>query len=125
MAVVTACLGKRLSVYPGNPLETTLHKILGPTAVTSVNSLDDDSNSIKIRVLDWKAVESRSNEIVFGENRNFTTDFYVRDNTISVTSKGSVIIRFSWDTPIQWDDDVCEGIRKTCSHLCNLLRECC
>lgn len=132
MAVVTACLGKRLSVYQGNALENTLQRVLGDSGVSIVDTMDDDNNAIRMRILDWAGVVSRAKEsfeYVHGaraaETLAWRAPSCVDENTTTVTGKGSVIIRFSWDVALPWTEAVSGEILEACGHLCALLRECC
>jgi hypothetical protein len=140
--------GKRLSICVDNTLERHLLQVLGAENVFMIGSLDDQGGSaIKFRVLRWEKVVERSMEIIAaaaaaktGQLSSFwipvipttttttnthPTDSIILDNTISVTGKGSVIVRFSWEKPLQWDDSVSRGVLDICSHLCNVLVECC
>jgi hypothetical protein len=96
-----------------------------------ISCIDDENNAIKIRIINWKSVIEKSNHINDLKKNKTTRNIIekntcvVGDNTISVTAKGSVIARFSWDVALAWDESVSEEVLSTCHHLCNVLRECC
>jgi hypothetical protein len=130
MGVVTSCLGKRLSVACGrNCLETVLPSVLGPGATSPVSSLDDDTNSIKVRVVDWGAVNRAYSRLAglapcHGGGAVHPA-VEASDNTTSVTARGAVIVRFSWDPPLPWDDEVEAELLEACRRLCSVIRGCC
>lgn len=137
MAVVTSCLGKRVSVVAGNSIESNVVRVLGPGGACLIPSLDDENNSVNMRVLDWGAVFARAREASAAQARQGQSpggqgaprrpvDEVARsENTISVTCRGATIVRFSWNPAVRWDDDVEGGVLDACHCLCTVMRGCC
>jgi hypothetical protein len=123
--------------------------------ISIITSLDDDNNSVKIRVMDWDAVVAKARcvfdmpagafipvgSLIFPHNSEVppsssssseeeeeapdTGVLRASENTISVTGKGSVIVRLSWGNALPWDKEVEASILESCRHLCVVLKECC
>ena len=50
---------------------------------------------------------------------------FAGDNTISVTTKGSIIVRFSWQDPVPWGHIVEADLLQACDALRQFVAECC
>jgi hypothetical protein len=46
-------------------------------------------------------------------------------NTVTVTSRGAVIIRLSWKELVCWDDAVRGNVLNACNVICSVLANCC
>lgn len=78
----------------------------------------DENNMVKLKVLCWKSIYD-----ALGLCCNFEPPAI--ENTVTVTAKGAVIIRLSWDKGILWNKHVEGQILSVCSALCALITECC
>lgn len=73
---------------------------------------------VKLKVLCWKSIYDALGLC-------FNSESYSIENTVTVTAKGAVIIRLSWDKGILWNKRVEGDILSFCSALCALITECC
>ncbi len=46
-------------------------------------------------------------------------------NKVTVYARGTVILRLSWDKPIQWNPAVQQKALNACRAICTLIRNCC
>ena len=100
MAILTANVGKWLSVEDGCLLGSMLDRL----SVASLNPRTDEQCNTEIfSILDWKICECMAK---LGELQSEDLEELNKtwNNTVSVTSKGAVIIRFSWNVPVQWSE---------------------
>lgn len=146
MAIVTATLGKRLFVNEGCALETAFVRYVNREAAAPSPRLDTDSNTVKIHVRDWvllfadlaRRIE-REWETLYANCGRKISECYPEyadcaaageiepggDSTVTVTSKGSVILRFSWDTPVAWGIALEEKLMRASRVFCRLTRMLC
>jgi hypothetical protein len=47
------------------------------------------------------------------------------NNTVTVTSRGSVVIRLSWEQPVAWDDHACRHALNACTVICQVIENSC
>jgi hypothetical protein len=129
MAVITSCVGKRMSVFSGCVLERLLLNILGPEGVSIIPGLSEETNSLKLSILSWEKVIKSVAACNTIDCLEFISALHnigdVGDNTISITSKGCVIVRFSWKKAISWDKNTEATLTSMCTVLNSLIRECC
>lgn len=79
----------------------------------------DENNMVKFKVLSWNSVYYS-----LGITER-STDKHPVDNTVTVTAKGAVIIRMSWERPVEWTPKLESRLIYACSSLCDLVRGCC
>jgi hypothetical protein len=129
MAVITSCVGKRMSVFSGCVLERLLTNLLGSDGISIIPGISEETNSLKLSILSWERVVqsvytfSRQQDMDYMADVGYLGD--LGDNTISVTSKGCVIVRFSWRNAISWDSQLEKTLLSMCKILNSLIRECC
>jgi hypothetical protein len=129
MAVITSCVGKRMSVFSGCVLERLLTNLLGTEGVSIIPGISEETNSLKFSILSWSMVVKS----VYAFRQKYHADCMadvrgiedLGDNTISVTSKGCVIVRFSWKKAVSWDSALEGTLLAMCEILNSLIRECC
>lgn len=143
MAVVTSNIGRKLKVS-GTPgiLQMCLTRVLGKGVVKIICSLLDDNNTLKFSVQDWSPVIRLANHITLaqsagpagagsaaaGERRCIpeSVSKSVRDSSVSITSMGALIIRYSWTPePLPWNRVVGRDVLETGRALGIVLKECC
>lgn len=144
MAVVTANIGKMLMVNAGCLLEYVLCNTMGMGNVLLIPRSDTENNIVKIRVLKWervfelvtKRMERVAESLYPGTGTANIFPNYSRwkdpgagnitgDNTITISSKGAVIIRFSWEKSTVWKSDLESKIVQACMVFCELVSACC
>ena len=109
MAVLTARLGRRVQVSWLGYLETKLQAYAGKIRFTP--RLDENNNSVRIEI------------------KQFTKEFEIDPsikpltNDWTVTGKGAVIIRFTWDA-IWWTERVEEKVIEYAERVVELLDQC-
>lgn len=113
-------------------LQACLSSILGKAAVEIIYNLLDENNTLKFSVRDWPAVIRLANTILQKadppqrpclQGEGFQC---VGNNSVSITSMGALIIRYSWTpAPLPWNRQVEQAVLDTGKALCIVLRECC
>lgn len=142
MAVVSSCLGKRLNIGRNCIFERALISFFGdkkdgeePGCIDVVSRFDGE-NAFKARVTDWKKMRRFENGFVDDDNDHDKNDddgdmdtqldpWFAAQNTVTVTCRGAVIVRLSWEYPIDWGPEVENGILENCEALCKVLGGCC
>jgi hypothetical protein len=129
MAVITSCVGKRMSVFSGCVLERLLTNLLGSDGISIIPGISEETNSLKLSILSWERVVRSVYAFSHDRDIDYMADVGqlgdIGDNTISVTSKGCVIVRFSWKDAISWDSKLEKTLVSMCKVLNSLIRECC
>lgn len=149
IAILTASLGKKLFVQQGSLLCCVLQSLfLEPAtkkrrrkrsvAVEFAERLDDQCNTEIFSIHDWEAVykkcthcDARSNVIpassadVLHMTASDLQELSSWNNTITVTAKGAVILRFSWEKPIRWTGSHAALALRASKLACALIENCC
>lgn len=148
MCVVTANIGKRLYVCSGCALEHSVSNLLSPLAIEVTPRVDLDTNTVKLHIKNWpelfsclirvKTAEFRAlHDLKHADIRDVFPSFpewedaaclgtdVGGDTTVTVTSRGSVILRFSWEKTIVWTSDLQSRVMRASDALCELLAACC
>lgn len=124
MVVAKINMGKRVAVTPGCLLETRILEIFGPRgAVRATFRTDDELNSLKFHILDWTGVYVWIWTMYpFFVGRKFCADAIANNaTTLSVTSRGSITICFSWPNCIEWTECAVEATLGHCRMAALLL----
>lgn len=85
------------------------------------------SNKTFLQVVHAKCVDEKSG-IIPPDDTICSTDLKELEswnNTITVTAKGAVIIRFSWAKPIKWTARHAELALRSSRMVCALIENCC
>lgn len=114
-------------------LQACLSSILGRSAVEIIHNLLDENNTLKFSILNWPAVIRLANAILGKAELQQPNTFIqsegsqcVGNNSVSITSMGALIIRYSWTPePLPWTRQVERAVLDTGKALCIILRECC
>lgn len=153
MAVLTACLGKRVPVAHGNLMATTLRQAIESKPGGSIRFLprsEENCNNEIFQITNgWGALWACCRDIVAarscGGDSSATSAVDLSDeamppgehwkNTVTVYARGTVIIRISWKKSILWRDDDCDcrgkgsmmqgRVLNACKAICLLVGECC
>lgn len=148
MVVLTACIGKRVSVQGGNIMVQTMRSALAQYGGNLVRSTrrDDVCNNESFQLVGWPAVWSCCRDIQARTRRTAHSGDYpclahpaeyptLRDdsdpctpswnNTVTVYSKGAMIIRLWWDRPIEWNEEARTQCIDACNAICMLVANCC
>lgn len=128
MGVVTAMIGKRVSVMGGCLLERIIDGL--DCGVGVMQRLNDENNAVILKVTSWQSVLNYSNGFPRRDDDEDRLgyeldEFEGSDNTITVSSKGAVIIRISWDHPMQWTNRIENSILSYCNSICNIIDDSC
>lgn len=95
-----------------------------------------DCNSEIFRILCWKSVwrcaaqvaAFKGSQSLADDGLDLSLDMVPGPewhNTVTVTSKGSIIIRLSWSKPVSWDRKMSLVALNACKAVCCLLENCC
>lgn len=131
MCVVTSMIGKRISVIGDCLLERMIDGM--DCGIDVMMRINDENNAVILKVSSWALMKrystinlsDRDEFIQDDEITNTIDEFEGSDNTITVSSKGAVIIRISWDSTILWTNKIEMNILSYCKLLCNTINDCC
>lgn len=146
MAILTANLGKRLFVSQRCLLYCVLRSLFPPraeskdgpkkaaasTVINFSHRLEDQCNTEIFSILNWQVVHDRcveegrgsiirAKDVICGADLQALASW---NNTITVTAKGAVIIRFSWDKPIRWTARHASLALQASRLVCALIENC-
>jgi hypothetical protein len=161
MAVVSACLGKRVCVSANNVMVRTLEKCIRdkggvvkvklrtfevivlvflarlPRCLHVLTCMWQTENAESFSIRGWPSLWACANEISaivpFSPKWKSTSlDLAPAmippvnwKNDVSVTSKGSIVTRISWDSPIEWDDKASHTAINACNVIAYVVQNCC
>lgn len=120
MAIVTANIGKRLFVHEG----CLLGKMLQKLNIASIAARTDEQCNCEIfTISNWFTCNEVCPLKEFSELdlQNLASTW---NNTVSVTAKGSVIIRFSWKVPVEWTPHCASTALAASRMICWLILNC-
>jgi hypothetical protein len=135
MAILTANLGKKLFVEHGCLLRCMLIRLLSMNSVSFPLRSDESCNAEIFSIKDWNKLASCASQIegkhsltrtganllAIEELLEMTKSW---NNTITVTAKGAVILRFSWSNPIQWTKKHASIVLEASRMVCSVLASC-
>jgi hypothetical protein len=134
MAVVTGNLGKKLFVTQRSLLFRVLEGLFlvakkrGCVAVEFPVRPEEDNNTEIFSIIDWGLVHAECAQTILSQEDIMGTsdleELALWNNTITVTAKGAVILRFSWARPIQWTAWHAALALKASRMVCALVENC-
>lgn len=105
MAIVTLVLGRGVSIGQDCLLLHTLRRVTSEACITPCILLEDNFGGVHFQVSDWGLIHGLGVGPGAGGARPAEAG-RATASVVTVTYRGSMIIRFSWDPPTPWSDAV-------------------
>lgn len=109
MAIVTLVLGRGVSIGQDCLLIYTLRRMTSDACIKPCVLLEDNFGGVHFQVSDWGPIH----DLAAGKGAGGARPAAVGRATasvVTVTYRGSMIIRFSWDPPTPWSDRVARQV---------------
>ena len=106
-----------------------LVQLLTAKGVNMLARTDEDCNAEIFSISDWPAVAKCVHKMPAPCKIPCTEDLQEMatawNNTITVTAKGAIILRFSWPKPVTWTSRHASMALQASNMVCQLVGNCC